>query len=61
MKKDFAKNVVVRLITYLIFPIFLSVSSAEIVLRVAGYKPWKIENVDVAVEGCCKRNSPNMK
>ncbi|MGB8689093.1 MAG: SGNH/GDSL hydrolase family protein [Microcoleus sp.] len=50
MKKDFAKNVVFRLITYLIFPIFLSTTTAEIVLRVAGYKPWKIENVDVAFE-----------
>lgn len=50
MKKDVAKNVVFRLITYLIFPIFLSTTTAEIVLRAAGYKPWQIENVDVAVE-----------
>ena len=50
MKKDIAKNLAFRLITYLIFPIFLSVSSAEIVLRVAGYKPLQIENVDVFVE-----------
>ncbi|MEG4634017.1 SGNH/GDSL hydrolase family protein [Microcoleus sp. AR_TQ3_B6] len=50
MKKDFIKLSIFRLITYLIFPIFLSVTSAEIVLRVLGYKPWQIENVDVAVE-----------
>ncbi|WP_228056543.1 SGNH/GDSL hydrolase family protein [Microcoleus sp. LEGE 07076] len=28
----------------------MSTTTAEIVLRVAGYKPWQIENVDVAVE-----------
>ena len=50
MKKNFIKSSIFRLITYLIFPIFLSATSAEIVLRVAGYKPWQIENVDVAVE-----------
>ncbi|MCU0545721.1 MAG: SGNH/GDSL hydrolase family protein [Oscillatoriaceae cyanobacterium Prado104] len=50
MKKDFIKTSAFRLITYLIFPIFLSATSAEIVLRVAGYKPWQIENLDVAVE-----------
>ena len=50
IKKDCIKNSAFRLITYLIFPIFLSATSAEIVLRAAGYKPWKIENVDVAVE-----------
>ena len=50
MKKKFIKTSIFRLITYLIFPIFLSATSAEIVLRVAGYKPWQIENVDVAVE-----------
>ncbi|MEG4838654.1 SGNH/GDSL hydrolase family protein [Microcoleus sp. B9-D4] len=49
-EKKIAKNVAFRLITYLIFPIFLSTTTAEIVLRVAGYKPWQIENVDVAVE-----------
>lgn len=50
MTKDVAKKVVFRLITYLIFPIFLSTTTAEIVLRVAGYKPWEIENADVAIE-----------
>jgi hypothetical protein len=50
MKKGRAKNFAFKLITYLIFPILISVGSAEIVLRVAGYKPWQIENVDVAVE-----------
>jgi len=50
MKKKFIKSSIFRLITYLIFPIFISATSAEIVLRVAGYKPWQIENVDVAVE-----------
>jgi hypothetical protein len=50
MKKDIAKNFAFRLITYIIIPIVLSAGSAEIVLRVAGYKPWQIENVDVAVE-----------
>lgn len=50
MNKNIAKNFVFKLITYLIFPIFISVGSAEIVLRVAGYKPWQRENVDVAVE-----------
>lgn len=50
MKKTSLKTSAFRLITYLIFPIFLSATSAEIVLRVAGYKPWKIENADVAVE-----------
>ena len=44
------KTSIFRLITYLIFPIFLSTTTAEIVLRVAGYKPWQIPNVDVAVE-----------
>ena len=50
IKKDFIKTSAFKLITYLIFPIFLSTTTAEIVLRVAGYKPWKIENADVAVE-----------
>jgi hypothetical protein len=50
MKKNFIKLSIFRLITYLIFPIFLSATSAEIVLRVAGYKPWQITDVDVAVE-----------
>ena len=50
MKKDFLKTLAFRLITYLIFPVFLSATTAEIVLRVAGYKPWQIENADVAVE-----------
>jgi len=50
MKKEFIKTSIFRLITYLIFPIFLSATSAEIVLRVAGYKPWHIQNVDIAVE-----------
>ncbi|MEP6486194.1 SGNH/GDSL hydrolase family protein [Microcoleus vaginatus GB2-A3] len=50
MKKNFIKTSIFQLITYLIFPIFLSITTAEIVLRVAGYKPWQIENVDVAVE-----------
>ncbi len=50
MKKGIAKNFAFKLITYLIVPILISVGSAEIVLRVAGYKPWQIENVDVAVE-----------
>ncbi|PSB35941.1 hypothetical protein C7B69_05185 [filamentous cyanobacterium Phorm 46] len=50
MKKDFLKTSAFRLITYLIFPILLSVTTAEVALRVAGYKPWQIENVDVAVE-----------
>src|SRR4028119_231643 len=50
MKKKIIKTSIFRLITYLIFPIFLSATSAEIVLPVAGYKPWRIENLDVAVE-----------
>ncbi|MFS8117852.1 MAG: SGNH/GDSL hydrolase family protein [Microcoleus sp.] len=50
IKKDFLKTSAFRLITYLIFPILLSVTTAEVALRVAGYKPWQIENVDVAVE-----------
>jgi len=50
MKKNFIKTSIFRLITYLIFPIFLSATSAETVLRVAGYKPWQIEDVNVAVE-----------
>jgi hypothetical protein len=50
MNKDIVKNLVFKLITYLIFPIFLSISSAELLLRVAGYKPLQIENVDVAIE-----------
>ena len=50
MKKDLLKTLAFRLITYLIFPVFLSATTAEVVLRVAGYKPWQIENADVAVE-----------
>ena len=50
MKKDLIKTLAFRLITYLIFPVFLSATTAEVVLRVAGYKPWQIENADVAVE-----------
>ena len=50
MKKSFIKSSIFRLITYLIFPIFLSATSAEIVLRVAGYKPWQIKNINFAVE-----------
>lgn len=50
MKKNLIKTFTFRTITYLIFPIFLSTTSAEIVLRVAGYKPWQIENLNVAVE-----------
>ncbi len=50
IKKDFLKTLAFRLITYLIFPIFLSATTAEVVLRVAGYKPWQIEDADVAVE-----------
>ena len=50
IKKDFLKTSAFRLITYLIFPILLSVTTAEVALRVVGYKPWQIENVDVAVE-----------
>jgi hypothetical protein len=50
MKKDFIKTSIFRLITYLIFPIFISTTTAEVVLRVAGYKPWQIENIDVAIE-----------
>ena len=50
IKKDFLKTSAFRLITYLIFPILLSVTTGEVALRVVGYKPWQIENVDVAVE-----------
>jgi hypothetical protein len=50
MKKDSIKTFTFRIITYLIFPIFLSTTSAEIILRVAGYKPWQIENLNVTVE-----------
>jgi len=50
MKKKIMKTSIFRLITYLIFPIFLSTTTAEIVLRVAGYKPWKITDANVAVE-----------
>jgi hypothetical protein len=50
MKKEFIKPSIFRLITYLIFPIFLSATSGEILLRVAGYKPWHIENTNFAVE-----------
>ena len=50
IKKDFLKTSAFRLITYLIFPILLSVTTAEVALRIVGYKPWQIENVDVTVE-----------
>lgn len=48
-KKIFLRTLALQVITYFMIPTLISVSFAEIALRLAGYKPWQIEEPSIAV------------